>query len=301
MAKNLTKEMLEDASNYCLLLTVDDFESINNQRLEKTKEFPSRDYLTESIRCIKAWRMRGGFLKDIKIIIDYIGKNKLPDELIKLFRDLNTTVYYSHENYKDILSKFDYGFIGVHLTGKKFSESVFTNPIIIHIDLDMELLQPIPKEFFYPLLEKDCIIGGYRDEDLPSQRTPLFDNSILNSDMIITKRFDCTTLNIYDLFIKDIISINDDYKSYQKPSEKEYRLFDIEEYGVDKTFAEHPEFFHIVKEDSYEQGEGYFEVKDIDLSKVYFWHEHILEKPNDYFTIQKMKLMRAIKGAKNKS
>lgn len=39
---------------------------------------------------------------------------------------------------------------------KKFSESVFTNPIIIHIDLDMELLWIHSKEFI--LLEKDCII-----------------------------------------------------------------------------------------------------------------------------------------------
>lgn len=295
MSKILRQQDLLDANTYCLLLTVDDHNSINNQRLEQTKEFQSRNYITESVRCITAWRKRGGYLADIEIIVDYIGQSPIPNEVLKFYEKNNVTIYYSREKYNDHLKDYDYGFVGVHLTGYHISHFKTTKPIIIHIDLDMELLQPIHPSFFEPLLTKECIIGGYRDEDLPSQRTPLFNNCILNSDLIVTKSSEYSNTSIYGRFLYNITLINLNYEQYQIKNEKGYRLFDIEEYGVDKSFAEDPELFHIVKEDSYEQGEGYFEVQNIDLSKVYFWHEHILDTPNEYFTLQKLKLTMAIK------
>lgn len=296
--KVLRHQDLSNPDMYCLLLTVDDHNSINNQRLEQTKEFQSRNYITESIRCITAWRKRGGYLANIAIIIDYIGQSTLSKEVLDFYKTNEVTLIYSRNKYLDFLKDYHYGFVGVHLTGYHLSNTEITKPIIIHIDLDMELLQPISPKFFEPLLTKECIIGGYRDEDLSSQRTPLFNNSILNSDLIVTKNKEYTNVSIYGKFLFDISIINSNYETYQLPSNKEYRLFDIEEYGVDKTFSEHPELFHIVKEDSYEQGEGYYEIKDIDLSKVYFWHEHILDKPNEYFTLQKLKLQMAIKKYK---
>ena len=293
--KILKYQDLLNPNTYCLLLTVDDGNSINNQRLKQTNEFQSRNYIMESIRCITAWRKRGGYLDDIRIIVDYIGQSALSKEVLDFYKTNKVTLIHSRDKYIDFLKDYDYGFVSVHLTGYHLSNMEITKPIIIHIDLDMELLQPIHPGFFEPLLTKECIIGGYRDEDLPAQRTPLFNNSILNSDLIITKNKEYTNISIYGKFLSDISDINSNYETYQLPSNKEYRLFDIEEYGVDKTFAEHPELFHVVKEDSYEQGEGYFEVTNIDLSKVYFWHEHILDKPNEYFTLQKLKLNIAIK------
>lgn len=298
MSKILKQRDLLNPNMYCLLLTVDDHNSINNQRLNQTNEFQSRNYITESIRCITAWRKRGGYLANIEIIVDYIGQSALAKEVLDFYKTNKVTLIYSRNKYLNFLKDYDYGFVGVHLTGYHLSNAEITKPIIIHIDLDMELLQPISPKFFEPLLTKECIIGGYRDEDLPSQRIPLFNNSILNSDLIVTKNKEYTNVSIYSKFLSDISIINSNYETYQLPSNKEYRLFDIEEYGVDKTFSEHPELFHIVKEDSYEQGEGYYEIKDIDLSKVYFWHEHILDKPNEYFTLQKLKLQMAIKKYK---
>lgn len=295
MHKILKHQDLLNPNTYCLLLTVDDHNSINNQRLNQTNEFPSRNYIMESIRCITAWRKRGGYLADIRIIIDYIGSSELTDEVIEFYMKNKVTVVYSRKHYEDFMKDYDYGFVGVHLTGYHLSKTDIVKPIIIHIDLDMELLQPIPPRFFEPLLSKECIIGGYREEDLPSQRTPLFNNSILNSDLIVTKSHEYTDISIYGEFLFNITIINQNYEKYQIPSNKEYRLFDIEEYGVDKSYAERPELYHVVKEDSYEQGEGYFEATNIDLSKVYFWHEHILDKPNEYFTLQKLKLQMAIK------
>lgn len=295
MHKVLKRQDLLDANMYCLLLTVDDHNSLNNQRLEQTKEFQSRNYITESVRCITAWRKRGGYLADIKIIVDYIGQSELPQEVLNFYNKNNVEIVYSRDNYETFLKDFDYGFVGVHLSGYHLSKLEITKPMIIHIDLDMELLQPIPPSFFEPLLTKECIIGGYRDEDLSSQRTPLFNNSILNSDLIVTKNYEYAGISIYGEFLFNIILVNLNYEQYQVPSTKEYRLFDIEEYGVDKAYAAAPNLFHVVKEDSYEQGEGYFEVQNIDLSKVYFWHEHILDEPNEYFTLQKLKLTMAIK------
>lgn len=303
----LTKEKLDNPENYCLLLTMDDHNSINNQRLNQTKEFTSRDYMAETKGCIKAWRKNGGRLKDIDIIIDYVGKSELSNEYKTFFKDYNCKVLYS--DYSKQTEKFDYGFINVHLTGYylQMYYPELLKKVIIHIDLDMELLQPIPTEFFEPLITKDCIIGGYRNEDLVYQRLPLYANTILNSDLVITKSLEYSKINVYKEFIDNINYVNDNYEIITKeiiennPNQK-IRTFDIEEYGVDRTYSFHPEKFQIIKEDSYEQGEGYYKIKNIDIKKVYFWHQHLTNvKTNLELFEHKIKLKKMIKDVSSKN
>lgn len=328
-----TLEDFNNPDNYCLLLTVDDNNSANNKLINEGKEnFKSRNYITESIRCISAWRRRGGFLKDISIIVDYIGESELPRDITDKYFELKVSLFQNNrEQYQTFMKEFSHGFINVHLTGAEFNDVRYQEvmrPITIHIDLDMELLQPMTPEFFYPLKDHACIIGGYRKEDLPSQRVPLFKHEILNSDLIVTKYFPYDKDNFYKPLSREkqkayqnsgkvlynniigwCLNINAEYQDYQAKiiktnPEIKFRDFDIEEYGVDATLNytreirlenENFEDWYIVKEDSYEQGEGYFQVDDIDLSKVYFWHEHILDEPNEYFTRQKLKLVNAIR------
>ena len=348
-----TKEDFNNPNNYCLLLTVDDSNSANNKLITNGKEnFQARNYITESIRCISAWRKKGGFLKDISIIVDYIGMSDLTDEVINLYMKYNVNVITNnHHKYKRKMVLHNYGFINVHLTGMELNNQRQYNhimrPITIHIDLDMELLQPMPPEFFYPLLDHACIVGGYRKEDLPNQRSPLFGREPLNTDLIVTKyiywdnpdsltkeedtNYYNTGRRIYNSIVHHCTDIAINYEDYKAKffkdnpdinyNEVNFREFDIEEYGADAAYAlrmdsieENKKFllgdpdqleqldqsdiglqpWYIVREDSYEQGEGYFEVKNIDLSRVFFWHEHILDKPNEYFTKQKIKLMNAI-------
>ena len=351
-----TIEDFNNPNNYCLLLTVDDSNSANNKLIANGKEdFKARNYITESIRCISAWRKKGGFLKDISIIVDYIGMSDLTDDVINLYMKYNVNVITNnHHKYKRKMVLHNYGFINVHLTGMELNNQRQYNhimrPITIHIDLDMELLQPMTPEFFYPLLDHACIVGGYRKEDLPNQRVPLFDREPLNTDLIVTKymygpefendgfydlgdpkeehlNINNCGLAVYETIVKGCTDIALDFDKFKEKffkenpdinrSEVTFREFDIEEYGADLAYhlymsliqdvKEYPKDlpvspvdygtqpWYIIREDSYEQGEGYFEVKNIDLSKVFFWHEHILDEPNEYFTKQKIKLINAIK------
>ncbi len=322
----------DNPDNYCLLLTVDDGNSANNQLIKEGKEnFKSRNYITESIRCIGAWRKNGGFLKDISIIVDYIGESDLPREVTDKYFEYKVSLFQNNRaQYQTFMKEFTHGFVNVHLTGSEFNTLEYQHvmrPITIHIDLDMELLQPMTPDFFYPLINHSCIIGGYREEDLPSQRLPLFNHEILNSDLIVTKYYPYDKDNfhkpplspekqyayqnsgkvVYNNIIGWCLNINHDYQKYQNDTDVKdvkFRDFDIEEYGVDATLnyiretrLTNPDYqdWYIVKEDSYEQGEGYFQVTDIDLSKVFFWHEHILDEPSEYFTKQKIKLVNAIR------
>ena len=357
-----TEEDFENPDNYCLLLTVDDGNSANNKLINEGKEtFGHRDYLKESFRCIAAWRKRGGYLKDISIIVDYVGESPMTEETINFYKLHKVRVFQRFdETHKKMVSNFAHGFVNVHITGLEFNTIGYgqsMKPITIHIDLDMELLQPIQPSFFYPLLDHACIVGGYRKEDLQNQRFPLFGRELLNTDLIITKYIpynkyeeECyipdipatptvygynhynTGEYIYKSIVNSCMNIALNYEDYQKRFYQEnmdinygnikFREFDIEEYGADEAYAQHmrhiedckeiPESeldpsdigiqpWYIVREDSYEQGEGYFEIKDLDANKVYFWHEHILDKPNEYFTKQKVQLVNAIMRAKLKA
>ena len=77
-------------------------------------------------------------------------------------------------------------------------------------------------------------------------------------------------------FIDNINYVNDNYEIITKeiiennPNQK-IRTFDIEEYGVDRTYSFHPEKFQIIKEDSYEQGEGYYKIKNIDIKSARYF------------------------------
>ena len=167
--KHLTMDNLKNPNNYKLHLVLPDPKSLNNG---SNTDGNIREYYQECIRCIKSWRINGGWLKDIFIIIDYIGESltqEQKDELISL----NKVSIFSPEDNKN-----DNGFFDVHYSGKRIRDLNLDGVITIHIDLDMILLREIPVNFFSPLIEKDLIIGGYNIEDYSLQRTPLFGNSI---------------------------------------------------------------------------------------------------------------------------
>jgi hypothetical protein len=146
----------------------------------------------------------------------------------------------------------------------------------------MSCLQPIPASFLMPLAEDKIIIGGYNEIELPYQRKALFSDTILNSDLIITKLEE--TSEIYSKFIDNINYINDLHKQDkylyldddritvgQPP-----RVFDIEEYGVDRTYQKEQHRFHVVGIEEYQRGEGYYS-DPLNPIGAYFWHEHKLD------------------------
>ena len=255
--KQLTMADLKNPDNYKWHLVLPDPKSLNNG---SDTDGNIREYYLECIRCIKSWRINGGWLKDIFVIIDYIGESltqEQKDELISLNK---VSIFSPEENEKDN------SFFDVHYSGKRIRDLNLDGVITIHIDLDMILLREIPVNFFSPLIEKDLIIGGYNIEDYEYQRKPLFGNRIFNTNLIITKSKEYSFFDFYEEMIKE-------YSSY--PDKTDYYL---DETLVEKVLLNQE--FNYLEQTYYEMGEGYTNNLDA-LPDIYFWEEHIYRTPTN--------------------
>ena len=248
---------LKNPDNYKLHLVLPDPKSLSNG---SDTDGNIREYYQECIRCIKSWRINGGWLKDIFIIIDYIGESltqEQKDELISL----NKVSIFSPED-----NKKDNGFFDVHYSGKRIRDLNLDDVITIHIDLDMILLREIPVNFFSPLIEKDLIIGGYNIEDYSLQRTPLFGNRIFNTNLVITKSKEYSFFDFYEEMIKE-------YENYMGKLN-----YYSEETLVEKVLLNQE--FNYLEQTYYEMGEGYANNLEA-LPDIYFWEEHIYRNPTN--------------------
>ena len=248
---------LKNPDNYKLHLVLPDPKSLSNG---SDTDGNIREYYQECIRCIKSWRINGGWLKDIFVIIDYIGESltqEQKDELISLNK---VSIFSPEENEKDN------SFFDVHYSGKRIRDLNLDGVITIHIDLDMILLREIPVNFFSPLIEKDLIIGGYNIEDYEYQRKPLFGNRIFNTNLVITKSKEYSFFDFYEEMIKE-------YSSY--PDKTDYY---IDETLVEKVLLNQE--FNYLEQTYYEMGEGYTNNLDA-LPDIYFWEEHIYRTPTN--------------------
>lgn len=255
--KQLTMDDLKNPNNYKLHLVLPDPKSLSNG---SDTDGNIREYYQECIRCIKSWRINGGWLKDIFVIIDYIGESltqEQKDELISLNK---VSIFSPEENEKDN------SFFDVHYSGKRIRDLNLDGVITIHIDLDMILLREIPVNFFSPLIEKDLIIGGYNIEDYEYQRKPLFGNRIFNTNLVITKSKEYSFFDFYEEMIKE-------YSSY--PDKTDYY---IDETLVEKVLLNQE--FNYLEQTYYEMGEGYTNNLDA-LPDIYFWEEHIYRTPTN--------------------
>lgn len=255
--KQLTMDNLKNSDNYKLHLVLPDPKSLSNGSYTDGN---IREYYQECIRCIKSWRINGGWLKDIFVIIDYIGESltqEQEDELISL----NKVSIFSPED-----NKKDNGFFDVHYSGKRIRDLNLDGVITIHIDLDMILLREIPVNFFNPLIEKDLIIGGYNIEDYAQQRKPLFGDRIFNTNLIITKSKEYSFFDFYEEMIKE-------YENYMGKLN-----YYSEETLVEKVLLNQE--FNYLEQTYYEMGEGYANNLET-LPDIYFWEEHIYRNPTN--------------------
>ena len=255
--KQLTMDDLKNPDNYKLHLVLPDPKSLSNG---SNTDGNIREYYQECIRCIKSWRINGGWLKDIFIIIDYIGESLTQDQKDELISLNKVSIFSPEENEKDN------NFFDVHYSGKRIRDLNLDGVITIHIDLDMILLREIPVNFFSPLIEKDLIIGGYNIEDYSLQRTPLFGNRIFNTNLVITKSKEYSFFDFYEEMIKE-------YTSYP----------DKTDYYIDETLVEKillNKEYNYSEQTNYEMGEGYANNLDT-LPNIYFWEEHIYRNPTN--------------------
>lgn len=255
--KQLTMDDLKNPNNYKLHLVLPDPKSLSNG---SDTDGNIREYYQECIRCIKSWRINGGWLKDIFIIIDYIGESLTQDQKDELISLNKVSIFSTEENEKDN------NFFDVHYSGKRIRDLNLDGVITIHIDLDMILLREIPVNFFSPLIEKDLIIGGYNIEDYSLQRTPLFGNRIFNTNLVITKSKEYSFFDFYEEMIKE-------YENYMGKLN-----YYSEETLVEKVLLNQE--FNYLEQTYYEMGEGYANNLEA-LPDIYFWEEHIYRNPTN--------------------
>jgi len=227
-----------------------------------------RLYEQEAIKCFTNWREKAGDLKDIKIICYAPTKNLPSKETIDSLEKLNVTYI---ENYLEESERMEFGFFLVPLVGYKL-EQEYQNTLLIHIDLDMNIIKPIPDKY----LDNKIYVGQYDDISTLSQRRNMNWKNPLDTGFTISP----TNSNFYKIFWEEFSDLYFN-KKYEHEEDwlcqnAENGICFLEEYVADKLY--NLEILPINPIQFYQVGEGYAKVSDLsneELNKVLFWHEHL--------------------------
>lgn len=257
-------------TTYALIAAIES-DAINLNNKTNTTTIP-RMYEKEAIACFTAWRQNGGWLKDIPIHVHCPTVNKISNETRLELEKLG--VAYT-EQHHPITDTFTSGFLNIPFVGMLYEQALDVD-YLIKIDLDMNLLQPLPRE----LVEcGDVVCGQYDDFCTKAYHRTLdgwanpFDTGFMISP---------TTVKIYEQWFgivqRILTSPNSDPQWEQvRARTGEYYL---EEYAMDYIF--HNNLSPIRPIQRYQLGEWYTPVSmftDDELSRVYFWHEHLIPDP----------------------
>lgn len=232
----------------------------------------TRYFEKEAVNCFRSWRENGGWLSDIPIRVLCPTENTISSETRAKLAELGVEYI---EEYHKITKSFTSGFLNIPYVGKLFEERDDAD-VIIKIDLDMNLIKPLPEE----LVDGGGVLcGQYDDWSTRLQRslTQGWANPF-DTGFMITER----AAGFYSRWwdgVEDILigRLRDPQWLSVREQTGEYYL---EEYVVDKLFHEHPEILRPIQR--YQIGEGYTpvaEFTDDELERVYFWHEHLVPDP----------------------
>lgn len=230
---------------------------------------------SEAIECFTNWRQNAGWLADIPIYAVCPTKNVISEKTKSEFDKLGVTYI---EDFHPITQTFTSGFLNIPLIGKMMEERLDVD-VLIKIDLDMNLIKPLPKEL---VCSSEIIVGQYDNYCTKHQREGIAENNPFDTGFIISTRVS----RFYDTFFKKCMQLmgSDDPDWLRvKAQTGEYYL---EEYAMDRIYAE--KLHNITPVQKYQIGEWYTPVRhlsDEELDFVYFWHEH-LEYDQEYDKIR---------------
>jgi hypothetical protein len=231
-----------------------------------------RRYEDEAVACFAAWRQRGGWLKDIPIYAMCPTHNTVSSSTQQKFAELGVSYI---EEFHPITDTFTSGFLNSPYVGSVL-ETRLTEDVLIKIDLDMNLIQPLPEQL---LTTGSTVCGQYDDYCTKQQRQATTDGpNPFDTGFVITPRHN----NFYQLWFNEVKALldapgNDPEWQAIKQVTGEYYL---EEYVVDKIYR--LQLANITPIQKYQIGEWYTPVSqftDEELTRVYFWHEHIIPDP----------------------
>jgi hypothetical protein len=230
-----------------------------------------RKFEDEAILCFEAWRKNGGWLKDIPIYVLCPTHNTISQDTIDQLKAINVEYI---EEYHPVTETFTSGFLNIPYVGMLFEQRLDVD-VLIKIDLDMNLIQPLPEALV------NCgqtVCGQYDDYCTKQQRTlePGWDNPFDTGFMITRK-----DSGFYQRWWKGVAEIlngahDPDWLAVRAQTGEYY----LEEYIVDKIYHEDTGAIRPVQK--YQIGEWYTPVAkftDDELKNVYFWHEHLISDP----------------------
>lgn len=250
--------------NIALILPIDEDKIVSVNGTKYNRYFEE-----ELIRCVKSWRKNGGWLKDINIYILHSNDSSIKEDTIRSLLDMNV-IYIDDFNNDSV--NFINGFLNEPYCGKYFEKiKPIKEEITIKLDLDMQLLKPIPKNIIEMSNEK-IIIGQYDEKSVKNQRDFYFEQLPFDTNLIITNRKFNFYEKYYDMCFSDVILNNDHYKNIQKI----YGNYYLEEFVVD--YLNKNIFDNILPIKYYQYGEGYPSISEYpieEIENIYFLHEHI--------------------------
>jgi hypothetical protein len=272
--------------------------NINNNNSSISKVTTPRLYEDEAILCFEEWRKNAGELKDIKIICYCPTHNVPSSETIRKLKDLNVTYI---ENYLPESENMEIGFFLVPLVGK-IIENEYPDAYLIHIDLDMKLIKPIPDYLFENTADIYC--GQYDKYAVKDQRklTNINPKWIYPLDTGFTVSHNST--KFYEYYWDRFINLykNDNYKKDEGWNLLNTGVYHLEEYVMDVIFYNNE--LNVKPINYYQIGEGYTKVNlfpDDKIKDILFWHEHIFLE-SDYKhekTREKINFFKRLKGLEN--
>ena len=230
-----------------------------------------RKFESEAVICFQNWRQNGGWLKDIPIYVMCPTKNVISFDTAQQLHNLGVTYI---EEYHPITEQFNSGFLNIPYVGKVFEDTLDVD-VTIKIDLDMNLIQPLPQA----LVEAGVTVcGQYDDYCTKLQRTlePGWYNPFDTGFVISPTRLKFYT-KWWDGVWEILNGAHDPDWELVKQQTGDYYL---EEYVVDKLYHHDNTVLQPVQK--YQIGEWYTPVSaftDEELQSVYFWHEHLLHDP----------------------
>lgn len=241
-----------------------------------------RMYEQEAILCFENWRKNAGWLKDIEIICYAPTKNLPTSDTISRLKDLNVTYV---EQYLPICERMEFGFFLVPLVGK-ILETENPDSTLIHIDLDMNIIKPIPEKYF----DDKVYIGQYDDSSAMSQRKANSWENPLDTGFTISP----SSKQFYNMFWREFRDLYFD-KSYEQEEDWLNQDADngvcfLEEYVADKLLNKNLMEINTIQ--FYQLGEGYAKVSDLndeELEKVLFWHEHLFLEDDSHWAKTKVR------------
>jgi len=259
----------------CLAVTVEaDLVNINTKNKELFDFDNDRYYETEALNLFKSWRQKAGNLKDIPIYALCITGNEPSKKTLEEFESLNVT-YISE--YLEETESFISGFWSIPLGGVWFEENL-EEDIIIKLDLDMEVLKPLPCDLF-GLPNKGSVVGVFDEYQLDLERTlPIGATIQTNTCLIISYRQSDVYKEWYS-HLKDLTAKAEDPEFLE---EYNMKLDDVEEFSFDDMLYRNRFSKKVKTVEKFQLGEHYPKLnkfKDIEIDKIYFWHEHYKKEP----------------------